>query len=76
MYNQNTISMDYTKTQLETLVAVGAEEIFNFNDFRNIPEGWTNVGNYIAPNEEYGYPEIKARVLKGEKSGKFYIYWI
>lgn len=69
--------MTYTQRDLEILLATGkATEITNFNEFRNIPEGWKHLGNYEAPNEEYGYPEIKARVLEGTTSGKLYIYWI
>lgn len=66
---------DFKRTDIEVLANSGAKQIYSFAELHNIPEDWEQVGNYTEPNIEYGYPEILARVLKGD-SGQIYIYWL
>ena len=67
--------INYARTDLEVLVACGAEEVFGLEGLRSIKENWIGLGNYEEPHHIYGYPVIVARVLVGD-SGKRYIYWI
>lgn len=68
--------MTFMKRELEVMVACNrASEIFSLDELHNIKEGWRQIGNYEEPHPEYGYPEIKARILEGD-SGKIYIYWV